>query len=75
MQFNPAACGRATTGSVSGAHLVAKTADRTVGSYTVSLDAFSNPGGPDTYRPILIEADAGSTLRIDLDNQLTPRNG
>ena len=75
VQFNPASCGKAAAGTVSAAHLVAKTADRTVGPYTVSLDAFSNPGGPDTYRPILIEADAGSTLRIDLDNQLAPRAG
>ncbi len=73
--FNPPACGKPLPGAVSGAHLIARSAERMVGPYRATLDAFSNPGEPDTARPILIEADAGTTLRIDLDNQMPTRTG
>jgi len=56
------------------AHLIIQRSPRPIGPYTVVLDGFANPhaadGGQSSYRPILIEANAGTTLRIDLDNRL-----
>ncbi|MFL5287009.1 MAG: multicopper oxidase domain-containing protein [Rhodopila sp.] len=59
---------------VARAHLVIQRSPRPVGPYNVVLDGFTNPhaanGGHSSYRPILIETNAGTTLRIDLDNRL-----
>lgn len=75
VEFNPAACQTLPApGAVSGAHLVAGRRPSQVGPYTVMLDSLANPDaqarGENPYRPILIEADAGTALRIDLDNKL-----
>ncbi len=72
VNFEPPDCRSADIGSVSGAHLVVANGTRLIGPYAVPLNSIVNPNSPpdDGYRPILIEADAGTTLRIDLDNKL-----
>lgn len=72
MIFNPPVCGQARAGSVSAVHLAARAGLRDVGPYQVELDSLVGPNDDpkDGYRPILIEADPGSVLRVDLDNEL-----
>ncbi len=70
--FDPQGCHRPTLGAVAAAHLVATSGDRRIGPYLVRLDSLVNPelDQAQGYRPILIAADPGSTLRIDLENRL-----
>ena len=41
-----------------------------VGPYSVTLPGYATDGIQDSYRPFLIKAKPGDTLRIDLVNQL-----
>jgi hypothetical protein len=76
VDFNPPACQSiGMRPSVSGAHIVVGAGQRRIGPYLVPLNGFQSPGDAhdpdDAYRPILIEANPGTSLRIDFDNQLS----
>jgi FtsP/CotA-like multicopper oxidase with cupredoxin domain len=64
----------AETGHVDEFRLIVRnTARPDVGPYTVQLPGYaSNPGSAagDSYRPYLLQASAGDTIRLDLTNQL-----
>ncbi len=63
----------AETGPVDEFHVFTRnTARPDVGPYTVQLPGYaSNPTpGSDSYRPYLIQANPGDTIRLDLTNQL-----
>ena len=71
VDFNPMACGPDVPSTVTAVHLLLQTQMRNLGPYRVQLDGYGTPESPDTTRPMLVQADAGTTLRFDLDNQLT----
>jgi FtsP/CotA-like multicopper oxidase with cupredoxin domain len=68
-----AGCSLAELGPVVGARLVVRNSLSDVGPYQVTLPGFATDltdTGGDSYRPFLIRAKPGDTLRIDLLNQL-----
>ncbi len=71
VDFNPKGCGPDLPGTVTAVHLLLQTQMRNVGPYRVELDGYGTPELPDTTRPMLLQAEPGTTLRFDLDNQLT----
>jgi FtsP/CotA-like multicopper oxidase with cupredoxin domain len=66
-----AGCPLSAPGPVVGTRLVVLYSFRNdVGPYSVTLLGYATDKGKDSYRPSLIRANLGDTLRIDLVNQL-----
>ena len=64
-------CSLSAPGPVIKAKLVVRNSLRNdVGPYSVTLPGYATDGKLDSYRPFLIRAKPGDTLRIDLVNQL-----